>query len=191
MATVRDGGLGALVVVDVQKGVVAEAHDRDRVVGNVAAAVERAREAGLPVVWVQHSDAELERGSEAWQWVDELAPADGEPLVHKQYNSSFEETSLEDELATLGASHVVLAGAATNACIRATAYAALDRGYDLTLVADAHTTETFDLGDGVVVSAPAAILDLNVSLQFLSYPDRSNTSTPVADLDLAPLAPAG
>jgi hypothetical protein len=79
--------------------------------------------------------------------VPELVPAQGEPLLHKHFNSSFEQTSLEEELAKLGATHVVLAGAATNWCIRATAYGALERGYDLTLVKDAHTTETMELGD--------------------------------------------
>ena len=141
MATVRGGNKIVLAVVDVQVGVMKDAWDAQRVIENIAVAVERARSAGVPVVWVQHSSQELPSGSAQWQWVPELVPAQGEVLVPKNYNSSFEKTSLDSELARFGATHIVLAGAATNWCIRATAYGALDRGYDLTLVKDAHTTD--------------------------------------------------
>src|SRR4051812_7549190 len=116
MATVRAGGKGALVVVDLQVGVVDGAWEADRVVGNVVRAVERARESGVPVVWVQHQDEELVRDSRAWQWVPPLVPREGETRVHKEFNSSFERTSLDDDLGRLGVSHVALAGAATNWC---------------------------------------------------------------------------
>ena len=180
MARVRAGGKGALVVVDVQVGVVDGAWEADRVVGNVARAVERAREAGVPVVWVQHQDEELVPETPAWQWVPELVPADGEALVPKEFNSSFEQTTLEDELEKLGVSHLAVAGAATNWCIRATAYAALERGYDLTLVADAHTTG----GD----SAESVVDDLNTVMQWVSYADVSNTTASAEELDFSSLA---
>ena len=146
MPTVREGNQPVLVVVDVQVGVVGEVWDAARVIGNVARAVERARARDVPVLWVQHVSDELPSGSPPWQWVPELVPAPGEPLIAKRFGSSFEETALEAELARLGASHIVLAGAQSNWCIRATAYAALDRGYDLTLVKDAHTTATWISG---------------------------------------------
>ena len=153
MATVRSGDKAVLLVVDVQVGVMNESWDAPRVIGNVARAVERARTQGVPVIWVQHSDDQLSFASPEWQWVPELVRADGETLIHKQFNSSFEMTTLEEELARLGASHVVLAGAATNWCIRATAYGALDRGYDLALIEDAHTTGTMELDNGVKIEA--------------------------------------
>jgi nicotinamidase-related amidase len=180
MATVRAGGRGALVVVDVQVGVMDSAWEADRVVGNIARAVERARAAGVPVVWVQHQDEELVPDTPAWQWVPELVPAEGEPRVFKEYNSSFERTALDDHLAELGVSHLALAGAATNWCIRATAYAALERGYDLTLVADAHTTGGDD--------APTVVDDLNTVLTWVSYADVTNTTASAAELDFAALA---
>ena len=176
----REGSKGALVVVDVQVGVVDSAWEADRVVGNVARAVERAREAGVPVLWVQHQDEELVRDTPAWQWVPELVPADGETRVFKEYNSSFEKTSLDGELARLGVSHLALAGAATNWCIRATAYAALERGYDLTLVGDAHTMG----GD----EAAAVVDDLNTVMTWVSYADVSNTTTAAEELDFTALA---
>lgn len=174
MATVREGNMGVLVVVDVQVGAVSQAWEAPRIVANVARAVARARAQGVPVLWVQHADQDLVLGSPEWQWVPELVPADGEPLIHKHFNSSFEQTALEEELAKLGATHIVLAGAATNWCIRATAYGALERGYDLTLIKDAHTTETMVLDDGVRVEAPNVIQELNIAMTWLSYPGRTN-----------------
>ena len=139
MARVREGIKGVLLVVDVQVGVMQNAWDAPRVIKNIGITVEKARTHGVPVIWVQHSDEELRYESPEWQLVPELAPLPDEVVVHKQFNSSFEHTTLEEELARLGVTHITLVGAATNWCIRATAYGALDRGYDLTLVKDAHT----------------------------------------------------
>jgi nicotinamidase-related amidase len=131
----------ALLVVDVQNGVVAGAHGRDRVVANINALVDRARAQGVPVVWVQHSDEGLQRGSDAWQIVPELAPQDHEPLVHKLYGDSFEGTELEEILAARSVGRLVVTGAQTDMCVRCTLHGAFVRGYDVTLVGDAHTTE--------------------------------------------------
>jgi nicotinamidase-related amidase len=131
----------ALLVVDVQKGVVAGNHDRDTVVANVGALVEKARGSDVPVVWVQHNDEGLARGSEEWQIVPELSPHETEPIVEKSYGDSFEDTDLETVLSGLGVGRLVVAGAQTDACIRSTLHGALARGYDATLVSDAHTTE--------------------------------------------------
>ena len=185
MATVREGNMGVLVVVDVQVGVVSESWDTPRIVQNVAHAVERARAQGVPVIWVQHADDELVYGSPAWEWAPELQPADGELRIHKHFNSSFEETALEEELAKLGATHIALAGAATNWCIRATAYGALDRGYDLTLIKDAHTTGTMELEDGATIEAADIIRELNIAMTWLSYPGRTNGTATADEVDFA------
>jgi nicotinamidase-related amidase len=141
MSTLENRPNTALLVVDVQNGVVAGNHERDAVVANIGSLVEKARHEQVPVVWVQHSDNELERGSNEWRIVPELAPDDAEPLVEKNYNDSFEETRLEPLLSGLGVGHLVVVGAQTDACVRATIHGALVRGYDTTLVSDAHTTE--------------------------------------------------
>ena len=185
MATVRAGNKPVLLVVDVQVGVVAESWDAPRVIGNVARAVQRARDEQAPVIWVQHGDEDLPQGSPQWQWVPELDPAPEERQIHKRFNSAFEETELEATLAELGATHIVLAGAATNWCIRATAYAALDRGYDLTLLKDAHTTETMEFDDGTTVAAADVVRDLNVAMTWLSYPGRKNAAQPVDEVSFA------
>ena len=174
MATVREGNKPVLVVVDVQVGVMGDAWDAPRVIANVSVAVDRARANGVPVFWVQHSDKDLVRGSADWQWVPELKPAQGEVRIDKSFESSFEQTELEPQLAKLGATHISLAGAKSNWCIRATAYAALDRGYDLTLVKDAHTTNSMDLGDGTRIEAQSVVQDLNIAMKWLSYPGRTN-----------------
>jgi nicotinamidase-related amidase len=90
MATVREGTAPVLLVVDVQVGVMRDAWDSPGVIKNVCRTVERARAASVPVLWVQHSDEDLPQGSKQWQLVPELVPAPGEPLLHKHFNSSFE-----------------------------------------------------------------------------------------------------
>ncbi len=141
MTTLPDRPNTALVVIDVQNGVVAGAYQRDAVVANIGTLVDRARDEGVPVVWVQHSDEQLEKGSEAWEYVPELVRQESEPLVEKTYGDSFEDTDLEEVLARAGVGHLVVAGAQTDACIRSTIHGAFTRGYDVTLVGDAHTTE--------------------------------------------------
>jgi len=129
------------MVIDVQNGVVADAHQRDAVVANISTLVAKARGEGVPIVWVQHSDENLEEGTDAWQYVPELARQESEPLVHKSFGDSFEDTDLEEVLARAEVGRVVVAGAQTDACIRSTIHGAFARGYDVTLVGDAHTTE--------------------------------------------------
>ena len=182
MATIREGNKSVLLVVDVQVGVVKGAWEAPRIVGNVALAVERARSQGVPVIWVQHGDEDLVKDSPEWQWAPELVPAAGELLIHKNFNSSFEHTSLNDDLAKLGATHIVLAGCATNWCIRATAYGALERGYDLTLVKDAHTTKTMELENGAKLDAATLVQDLNIAMTWLSSPRRKNTTARAEEL---------
>lgn len=182
MATIRSGTKAALVVVDTQVGVVATAYQRDAVVSNIADLVQRARSAGVPVIWVQHGDDELVPGQAAWQIVPELAPAPGEGLVAKSFNSAFQQTNLEDLLAQAGASGLVLCGAATNWCIRATAYSALERGYDLSVAGDAHTTESIPLGPQRTLAAPDLIAELNVGLNWVSFPGVTNQVCPSAQI---------
>jgi len=141
MTTLANRPNTALLVIDVQNGVVAGAHQRDAVVANVGRLVERARRERVPVVWVQHSDKGLARGSDQWRIVPELTPNEAEPLVEKNYGDSFEDTTLETVLSGLGVGRLVVVGAQTDMCVRSTLHGAFVRGYDATLVKDAHTTE--------------------------------------------------
>jgi nicotinamidase-related amidase len=185
MATVREGNREVLIVVDVQAGVMKGTWRAPSIIENIGLVVGRARERGVPVIWVQHADDELVHGSPEWEIVPELEPVAGEPQIHKHFNSSFEQTSLEETLARLGATHIVLAGAATNWCIRATAYGALDRGYDLTLVKDAHTTETIGLENDQTIEAEDIIRELNIVMNWLSYPGRTNHAINAEEVNFA------
>ena len=141
MTTLRNRLNTALLVVDVQNGVVKGAHKRDTVVANIGMLVSRARQDRVPVIWVQHSDKQLARGADSWQIVPELSPNTSEPLVEKNYGDAFENTNLETVLSALGVGKLFVVGAQTDACIRSTLHGAFVRGYDVILVSDAHTTE--------------------------------------------------
>jgi nicotinamidase-related amidase len=174
----------ALLVIDMQNGVVGAAYERDRVIGNIRTLVDRARAQDVPVVWVQHSDEQLERGSEAWQYVPELLRLDTEPVVHKNYGDSFEETDLEQLLAARSVGRLVVTGAQTEACIRSTLHGALVRGYDVTLVSDAHTTE--DMREwGFPVTPDQSIDYTNMYWSWAQAPGRSGSVAPTAEVDFA------
>lgn len=183
MTTLDDRPGTALLVIDVQNGVVAGAHERDAVVANVGALVERARQAEVPVVWVQHSDEGLEHGSEDWHIVSELSPAASEPLVEKNYGDSFEDTTLEAELSRLGVGRLVVAGAQTDMCVRSTLHGALARGYDAILVSDAHTTE--DLSTWGAPPPAQVIAHTNMYWGEQRAPGRTAGTVATADVDFA------
>ncbi len=183
MSTLPNRPNTALIVIDVQNGVVAGAHERDAVVANIASLVDMARAEDVPVVWVQHADDGLARGSEEWEIVPELVPDEAEPLVEKSYGDSFEETSLEEVLADLGVGRLFVAGAQTDACIRSTLHGALVRGYDATLVSDAHTTE--DQSSWGAPPPDQVIAHTNLYWHYQSAPGRSAGTVETAAVDFA------
>jgi nicotinamidase-related amidase len=181
MTTFENRPNTALLVVDVQNGVVGGAHQRDAVVANIGSLVGKAREERVPVVWVQHSDEGLPRGSEEWRIVPELTPDNAEPLVEKSYGDSFEDTTLETVLSGLGVGRLLVAGAETDACIRSTLHGALVRGYDATLVSDAHTT-----GDQTQWGAPPpdqVIAHTNLYWASQTAPGRTAGTVETKDVD--------
>ena len=183
MTTLENRPNTALLVVDVQNGVVAGAHEREAVVANVAGLVEKARREDVPVVWVQHSDEGLAHGSDEWRIVPELDPRDDEPLVEKSYGDSFEDTPLEAVLSELGVGRLVVVGAQTDACIRSTLHGALVRGYDATLVSDAHTTE--DLSPWGAPSPDLVIAHTNLYWGNHEAPGRTAGTVEAKDVDFA------
>ncbi|MDN5767379.1 MAG: cysteine hydrolase [Humibacillus sp.] len=181
MTSFTDRPATALLVVDMQNDVVADAHDRAGVIANITTLVQRARAERAPVIWVQHSDDNLPTGSAGWQLVSELEPATSEPVVHKNYGDSFEGTDLESVLAEHGVGRLVVAGAQTDACIRSTLHGALTRGYDVTLAADAHTTE--DLREyGAGASPEQVIAHTNLYWSWSQAPGRKGEVVPSADI---------
>jgi len=184
MTTLQNRPNTALLVVDVQNGVVGDAHERDSVVTNVGRLVEKARREQVPIVWVQHNDQGLARGSDGWRIVPELKPDDAEPLVEKSYGDSFEDTTLETVLSDLDVGRLVVIGAETDACIRSTLHGAFTRGYDATLVSDAHTT-----GDRTEWGAPPpdqVIAHTNLYWTYTTAPGRTAGTVETKDVDFTP-----
>jgi nicotinamidase-related amidase len=184
MTTLENRPNTALLVVDVQNGVVAGAHERDAVVANIASLVEKARREQVPVVWVQHSDEHLEPGSDGWRIVPELTPGEVEPRVDKHYADSFEETTLEAVLSGLGAGRLFVVGAQTDECIRSTLHGAIVRGYDATLVSDAHTTE--DLTAWGAPPPDQVIAHTNLYWTNHRAPGRTAGTVATKEVDFAP-----
>ncbi|WP_440101212.1 cysteine hydrolase family protein [Streptosporangium sp. H16] len=181
MTTLENRPHTALLVVDVQNGVVEGTHRRDVVVANIGGLVERARRERVPVVWVQHSDERLARGSDDWRIVPELVPDDAEPLVEKHYSDSFEDTTLETVLSGLGAGRLVVAGAQTDECVRSTIHGAFVRGYDVTLVSDAHTTE--DQTEWGAPPPDQVIAHTNLYWTYHTAPGRTAGTAEAKDVD--------
>jgi nicotinamidase-related amidase len=170
----------AVVVIDVQNDVVATAFKRDEVIANINKLVDKARAASVPVIWVQHASENLVANTEGWRYVPELQPTADEPVVHKRYGDSFEDTTLESELATRGVGRLVVAGAQTDACVRSTIHGAFTRGYDTTLVSDAHTTE--DLSEWGAPPPDAVIAHTNLYWAEQDAPDRAASVVATADV---------
>jgi nicotinamidase-related amidase len=184
MTTLPNRPNTALLVIDVQNGVMSRATDRDGVVSRIGDLVEKARAAATPVVWVQHRSAELPEGSIQWEYVPELKLLEPEALVHKRFGDSFEDTDLESVLAGGAVGHLVITGAQTDACIRSTLHGAFTRGYDVTLVEDAHTTE--DLTQWGAPPPEQVIAHTNLYWRWQSAPGREGKVLPAADVSFQP-----
>ncbi|GAA2986054.1 isochorismatase family protein [Actinokineospora diospyrosa] len=182
MTTLSDRPGTAVVIIDVQNAVVANAHEREAVIGKINVLLDRARTAGVPVVWVQDNGGDHPNGSHGWEIVPELAPLESEPRVQKEYGDSFEETDLESVLADLRVGSLVVAGAQTDACVRSTLHGAVARGYDTTLVSDAHTTEDFT--EYGAPSPDKVIAHTNLYWSFHSAPGRTAGIAPAAEVAL-------
>jgi nicotinamidase-related amidase len=181
MTTLENRPNTALLIVDAQNGALERAHERDLIVANVGSLVERARRQGVPVIWVQHSDEHVARESRAWQIVTELTPGEAEPLVEKNYGDSFEATTLESVLSRLGVGRLVVVGAQTDWCVRSTLHGAVARGYDTTLVSDAHTTE--DQTEWGAPSPDKVIAHTNLYWAYQTAPGRTATAVNTKNVD--------
>jgi nicotinamidase-related amidase len=165
-------GKTAVVVIDVQEGIlegIAGARvletemALDAMVWRIAELLKRARTAEVPVIYVQHEGAighRLEPGSSGFPIREEVAPKRGEVVVHKRYCDAFFETSLQEELAKVGAEHLVIAGCMTQYCVDTSVRRAVSVGFDVTLVGDGHMTcDSGRLSFEQIVAHHNAVLD--------------------------------
>jgi nicotinamidase-related amidase len=186
MTTLPNRPNDALLVIDLQNGAVADAVNREWVVANIQTLVGRARDKNVPVVWVQHSDQHLVRGTDQWRLVPELSPNEGERLIEKSYGDAFEDTELEGVLSDLAVGRLVVVGAQTDACVRSTLHGAFARGYDVTLVSDAHTTE--DQTQWGAPSPEQVIAHTNLYWEYQTAPGRRAGTIETRNVDFS--APA-
>ncbi len=124
----------------------------------VAALLDRARTAGIPIVHVQHDDGPgslYDVNGHSGAIVAAVAPRDGEPVVVKNYPNSFVDTEFDQRLKAVGATNLVLTGFMTHMCVNSTARGAFNLGYAPTVVASATATRALPGVDGATVSADA------------------------------------
>ncbi|MGE9808597.1 MULTISPECIES: isochorismatase family protein [unclassified Janibacter] len=181
MTTLENRPNTALLIIDMQRGVIDGHPTRDETVAKVEGLVDKARALDVPVVWVQHSSDHLAKGSESWEYAPELTATENEPVVHKLYGDAFEATDLEAVLADRGVGRVVVAGAQTDACVRSTLHGAFVRGYDTTLVADAHMT--CDLTEYGAPSPALVVAHTNLYWENQSAPGRTAAVVKADEVD--------
>lgn len=133
----------ALVIIDVQMGMFDEdepVHNGEELLKTLSAVIDRARQARVPVVYVQHNDSQFVKGGSAWPIHPAIPPQAGEVVVQKHTPDSFHETNLQDELDKLGVKKLIIGGIQTEYCVDTTSRRAFTQGYDVTLIADGHST---------------------------------------------------
>jgi len=133
----------ALLIIDVQRGLFEPApHEGYAVMERINSLAERARAAGVPVVYVQHETrtGALAHGTDGWRLAHGLQPREGDHFVRKTTPDSFLRTDLADKLTSWGTEQVVICGYASEFCVDTTTRRAAALGYPVVLVADAHTT---------------------------------------------------
>ena len=175
MVGMRMTGQSALIVIDVQNEVIEAAWDRDGVVERIASLADRARDEGVPVIYVQHeipAYPPMARGADGWLIDTRIAPHDDETVIRKQYPDAFANTTLADTLDALDVTHLVIAGAETDACIQATVYRALSEGWHVTLPSDGHTTSDRTWHGGGV-TGEQIVRHANETMAYLEYPGRA------------------
>jgi nicotinamidase-related amidase len=174
----------ALLVVDMQSGLVGEAHARDQFLARVLDLRGRARAASAMSVLVQHDGVEdLTPGSPPWQLHPALAVSQEDVVVRKRSVDPFVGTQLARLLAEHGVTEVVVAGYASEYCVDSTCRSALAHGYDVVLAADAHST--FERGAAAEtggLSAAQAIAHHNWVLATLKFHGRTLTVLPTAEI---------
>lgn len=175
-----------LLVIDVQEAVLTGCLDVEGVLARINLLIARARRAGVPVVFVQHQDPEdpeMTPGSAGWQLAASLDRAEGDRVVAKEFRDSFADTELEAVLERSATRRVIVSGAHSDFCVQTSALSALQHGYDVTLVSDAHTTTPAALPGGELGAAPIVEL-VNARFATLRHPGRGVAVLPAAEVEL-------
>lgn len=155
----------ALLIIDAQVNMFDETfpvYQADETLSKLETLTQQARMAGVPLIFVRHDGGKGEVdefGTEGWQVHPRLAPRKSDIFVEKKQPSAFENTQLQEVLQGHSVSRLIIAGMQTDYCVNATTRQAMSLGYDVTLVADGHST--FDSDDK---TAPEIISEYNSAL---------------------------
>ena len=147
----------ALLVIDVQRAITSgrfAAHDSEGVIARINAVAARARDAGVPVVVIQHEDdGPLRYGSDAWQLDPRLTTSPADVSLRKRATDSFHATPLQAELASRGVTELVVCGFQSDFCVDTTTRRALALGYPVRLISDGHATVDNEVLGAAQISA--------------------------------------
>jgi nicotinamidase-related amidase len=172
----------ALLVIDMQQSLLEEAYEADRVLTTVADVIDAARQAGILVIYLRHAETSdqgpLQYGTPAWEIHPAIAPHADDVVLDKQWPDSFYRTTLGGELSARGVTHLVITGMATEQCVDMTSRGAWQRGYDVTVVADGHTTVDYPGAP----PAPVRIAYHNLISSHIGNPEHKITVVPAAEL---------
>ena len=174
----------AVLVVDMQRALCngpEEAWDIGRVIANVNAVVTRARTLGASVIMIQHEEdsGPLAYGSQGWEIDNRVATDPSDLRLAKRTCDSFQGTQLHPFLERRGVRRLVVCGLQTDFCIDTTVRRALGLGYDVTLVADAHSTI-----DNGVLTPPLIVEHHNKVLGSLHNFGRRIEVVPAAEVSM-------
>ncbi len=136
--------LAALLLIDLQKGIFTlknPVYNENALLGSLKRLTALAREHGVKLVYTQHENGTfLKWGTQGWEIVDELKPLEGDALIAKKHPGVFTDTVLPQLLADWGIKTLLVCGLITNGCVRDACLQALERGFDVALFTDAHST---------------------------------------------------
>ena len=134
-----------LVVIDVQQGLCegeGQAWQFERVIDRINQVSSKARQAGVPVIFVQHEGRAgyLSHGSREWQLAKGLVNEAKDMRIRKTTPDAFLRTDLQQRLDALGIQELVICGMHSEFCVDTTTRRALALGYPVILLEDAHTS---------------------------------------------------
>ena len=136
----------AFLLIDAQANMFDPSHPvegADGLRGRLSELLARARAAGALVVFVRNCGTEGDpdaRGTPGWQLDPAFKPEPGDLVLDKTTCDTFASTSLGEKLSGRGIRHVVIAGLQSDWCIRETTLGALERGLDVTVASNGHST---------------------------------------------------